>query len=180
MLELLEKGQLEEAKKEFGWALRKDDDQMIYSLAEELYSLGFSKQSKRAYEKLLERYPDEDGIKTALADIEISDGNDDRALELLAQITPDSDSYLEALLVSADLYQTQGMFDVSEQKLLEARRLAPDETVILFGLAELYFNVKEYRKAAQCYLDLVKSGVLEFSKVNLVSRLGLTRLTFEN
>ena len=49
MLELLEKGQLEEAKKEFGWALRKDDDQMIYSLAEELYSLGFSKQSKRAY-----------------------------------------------------------------------------------------------------------------------------------
>lgn len=61
MLELLEKGQLEEAKKEFGWALRKDDDQMIYSLAEELYSLGFSKQSKRAYEKLLERYPDEDG-----------------------------------------------------------------------------------------------------------------------
>lgn len=164
MLELLEKGQLEEAKKEFGWALRKDDDQMIYSLAEELYSLGFSKQSKRAYEKLLERYPDEDGIKTALADIEISDGNDDRALELLAQIMPDSDSYLEALLVSADLYQTQGMFDVSEQKLLEARRLAPDETVILFGLAELYFNVKEYRKAARCYLDLVKSGVLEFSK----------------
>lgn len=178
MLELLEKGQLEEAKKEFGWALRKDDDQMIYSLAEELYSLGFSKQSRRAYEKLLERYPDEDGIKTALADIEISDGNDDRALELLAQITPDSDSYLEALLVSADLYQTQGMFDVSEQKLLEARRLAPDETVILFGLAELYFNVKEYRKAARCYLDLVKSGVLEFSKVNLVSRLGLSYAGF--
>ena len=178
MLELLEKGQLEEAKKEFGWALRKDDDQMIYSLAEELYSLGFSKQSKRAYEKLLERYPDEDGIKTALADIEISDGNDDRALELLAQITPDSDSYLEALLVSADLYQTQGMFDVSEQKLLEARRLAPDETVILFGLAELYFNVKEYRKAAQCYLDLVKSGVLDiwnrFRKKNLIRTRGFS------
>lgn len=177
-LELLEAGQIEEAGKEFGRALRRDDDQMIYSLAEELYSLGFSRQAKRAYEKLLERYPDEDSIRTALADIEISDGHDDRALELLSEIAPDSDAYLEALLVSADLYQTQGMFDVSEQKLLEARRLAPDETVIQFGLAELYFNIKEYRKAAQCYLDLVKSGVLEFSKVNLVSRLGLSYAGF--
>lgn len=177
-LELLEAGQIEEAGKEFGRALRRDDDQMIYSLAEELYSLGFSRQAKRAYEKLLERYPDEDSIRTALADIEISDGHDDRALELLSEIAPDSDAYLEALLVSADLYQTQGMFDVSEQKLLEARRLAPDETVIQFGLAELYFNIKEYRKAAQCYLDLVKSGVLELSKVNLVSRLGLSYAGF--
>ena len=41
-------------------------------------------------------------------------------------------------------------------------------------LAELYFNIKEYRKATQFYRSLLKQGVLEFSRVNLVARLGLS------
>ncbi|SEM49657.1 Tetratricopeptide repeat-containing protein [Ligilactobacillus sp. WC1T17] len=178
VLDLLEKGQLEEAKKAFGWALRKDDDQMLYSLAEELYSLGFTKQAKRAYQKLLDRYPDEDGLKVALAEIEINDGHDDQALDLLAQVSATSDAYIESLMVEADLYQTQGIFDVSEQKLLEAYRMAPDESVIRFALAELYFNTKEYRKASQYYLSLIEEGILTLSQVNLVSRLGLSYAGF--
>ena len=162
-LDLISKGQIDEAHKEFGWSLRKDSDDMVYSLAEELYSLGFTKWAKRAYEKLLERHPDADEFRTSLADIAIGEGNDDEALNYLAQIKPDSDAYLESLLVAADLYQTQGMFDVSEQKLLRAYELAPNEPVIQFALAELYFDIKEYQQ-----------GITELSRVNLVQRLGIS------
>lgn len=173
-LDYLAKGDLTLAEENFSQALKNDSDEMVYSLAEELYSLGFSEMAKKAYQHLLALYPAEDSLKTPLAEIEISEGHDDKALEILSQITPDSDAYLEALLVSADLYQTQGAFDVSEQKLLQAYRLAPEEPVIEFALAELYFNIKEYRKAAKFYLSLVKQGILEFSRVNLVARLGVS------
>ncbi|SUP59266.1 Uncharacterised protein [Weissella viridescens] len=50
MLNELELGQTEDAKKSYALALRHDDDDTIYSLAEELYGLGFSNQAKRAYQ----------------------------------------------------------------------------------------------------------------------------------
>ncbi|MGO1280736.1 MAG: tetratricopeptide repeat protein, partial [Leuconostoc mesenteroides] len=41
MLDALSGGQLDDAKKIFAQSLRKDSDDLIYSLAEELYALGF-------------------------------------------------------------------------------------------------------------------------------------------
>ncbi|KRM18975.1 tetratricopeptide repeat protein [Ligilactobacillus hayakitensis DSM 18933 = JCM 14209] len=170
----IEKGNYEEAKKQFAWSLRKDDPEMVYSLAEEMYSLGFTNLAKRAYENLLEKYPEEDSLRTALADILISEDKDEEALNYLSQIDSTSDAYIEALMVSADLYQQQGMFEVSEQKLLEAINLAPQEDVILFALAELYYNVKQYKQATPLYLELIKQGIPEFSRVNLVQRLAMS------
>ncbi|MCP0887691.1 tetratricopeptide repeat protein [Ligilactobacillus sp. WILCCON 0076] len=173
-LTLLTNGDIKEAKKKFAWALRKDDDDILYSLAEELYSLGFTNMAKRTYEKLLERYPKEDELRTSLADIAIAEGNDDEALNYLQTISSDSSAYLESLLVAADLYQTQGIFEVSEQKLLTAYKLAPEQEVIRFALAEFYYNVKKYSQARDFYLSLIKQGVFEFSKVNLIQRLGMS------
>ena len=59
-LQAIEDGNMEEAQKEFAWALRKDDDEILFNLAEQLYALGLMPQARRAYLKLLERYPDED------------------------------------------------------------------------------------------------------------------------
>lgn len=173
-LDLLTAGQYEEAKKKFAWALRKDDDEMVHSLAEELAALGFTNMAKRAYEKLLERYPDEDELRVDLAELAVNAGDDDQALDYLAQISPTSPAYLQSLLAAADLYQTQGLFEVAEQKLLEALRLAPDEQVIQFALAELYFDIKQYHKAVAYYLGLIKQGVTHFAQVNLVQRLGVS------
>lgn len=50
-LDQLERGQLDEFKKAYASALRHDDDDTLYNLAEELYSLGFLNQSKRIYKK---------------------------------------------------------------------------------------------------------------------------------
>lgn len=172
-LDQLEKGQLEAFKKQYALSLRHDDDDTLFSLGEELYSLGFLNQSRRIYEKLLKKYPDEDELRTNLADIAIDEDKNDEALDYLNQVKPDSPAYVESLMVAADLYQTQELFEVSEQKLLTAKKLAPDEPVITFALAELYFTMREFRKAIPLYLDLITAGTTELSKVNLVERLGV-------
>lgn len=172
-LDALQRGQLDEFKKAYASALRHDDDDMLYSLAEELYSLGFLNQARRIYEKLLERYPEEDDIRVDLADVLLEDDQNDKALTLLNQVKPDSPVYVRALMVAADLYQTQELFEVSEQKLLEARQLEPEEPAIEFALAELYFTMREFRKAIALYLDLIKQGITQLSAVNLVERLGV-------
>ena len=41
VLEKFEAGNIEEGNRLYGWALRKDDDDTLNSLAEELYGLGF-------------------------------------------------------------------------------------------------------------------------------------------
>ena len=83
MLDQIDVGQLEEAKKSFAWALRKDDDDTLFSLAEELYGLGFLNQAQRIYLKLLEKYPDEDVLRTSLAEIAIDNDHNDEALTYL-------------------------------------------------------------------------------------------------
>lgn len=122
MLDALSSGQLDTAQKLFAQSLRHDSDEMIYSLAEELYALGFLNQSRRAYKKLLDKFPDEDDIRTALADIAIEDGQIDEAQDYLAQIRPSSPSYLQALLVKADIYQTEGLNESAELSLLQAEK----------------------------------------------------------
>lgn len=173
MLDALSGGQLEVAKKLFASALRHDDDDMLFSLAEELYGLGFLKQAKRVYLKLLDTYPDADELRTGLADVLIDEGEIDEAINYLSQITPASSAYLESLLVMADLYQTEELFEASEQKLVEAHALAPDEPVILFAMAEFYFNMRQFKEAIKYYKELLMQGVKQFSRVDLVSRIGV-------
>ncbi|PIO81912.1 hypothetical protein BSQ38_09845 [Pediococcus damnosus] len=171
VLKKFESGDIKEGNRLYGWALRKDDDDTLNSLAEELYGLGFDGKAKRIYENLLKKYPDEDTLRVNIADIEIGQGNTNDALQQLSQVKPDSDAYLQSLLVSADLYQTEELYEVSEQKLLEAEKIAPDEQVVLFALAEFYNMMQNYKKATAYYLTLIKRGILNLSSVNLVARL---------
>lgn len=173
MLDALSSGQLDTVQKLFAQSLRHDSDEMIYSLAEELYALGFLNQSRRAYKKLLDKFPDEDDIRTALADIAIEDGQIDEAQDYLAQIRPSSSSYLQALLVKADIYQTEGLNESAELSLLQAEKIAPDEIIIQFALAEFYFANQSYHQAIPRYRSLLLKGEREISRVDLVARIGV-------
>ena len=42
--------------------------------------------------------------------------------------------------LEADLYQLQGMPEVSERKLLQAKELLPNEVIIDFALGELFYQ----------------------------------------
>ncbi|MQB75987.1 tetratricopeptide repeat protein [Limosilactobacillus reuteri] len=173
MLDQLEAGKLKEAQNSFKLALINDDDNMLFSLAEELYALGFLQQARTIYLKLLDCYPDEDELKTNLATIAIDEGHNDEALSYLAQIKPDSPAYVQSLLVAADLYQTEEEFEVTEEKLKEAYALAPDEPAVEFALGEFYFMVGQYSEAIQYYFQLIKNGYTDFAKVDIAGRLGI-------
>ena len=172
-LELLKRGNFTQATTELQSALKSDNPDFLFDLGEQLQDLGFADWSKKIYQRLQQIYPAEDQLKIKLAEIAINEGQDDQALTYLNAVLPTSSVYLNSLLVTADLYQTQGLFEVSEQKLLTALKLAPDEPVVIFGLAELYYDVKHFKAALPLYLKLIKAGQLQFAKVNLVQRLGI-------
>lgn len=151
-------------------SLREDDDQTKFSLAETLMSRGLSVQAKTIYKHLLDNYPSEGQILSRLAEIAVSDGNSDQALDYISQITPDSPAYAENLLVSADIYQSQGLYEVSEQKLLTGIREYPDEEVFKFALAEVYFDENKFSKALTYYDMLLDMGIKNYSGISIVLR----------
>ncbi|WP_416352969.1 tetratricopeptide repeat protein [Agrilactobacillus fermenti] len=172
VLQALQDGDMAAEKQLFAKALRHDDDDTLYSLAEELYALGFLRQARRIYLKLLDKYPDEDELRTVLADIAVSDGHTDEALTYLDAIQPDSPAYGQALMTAADVYQTMGMPEVSEAKLKAAQELYPDEPAIWFGLGELYFSLGRYQEATIAYEQLLHDDIETFAGVMLYQRLG--------
>lgn len=59
----------------------------------------------------------------------------------LDAISPDSEDYLSALLVMADLYDMEGLTDVAREKLLEANQIS-QSPLIIFGLAEIEYELE--------------------------------------
>ena len=173
-LDALEGGQIEESNHFYSWALRKDDDETLYNLAGELFALGFDGKALRIYKKLLKTYPSDDDLKILTAEILVDQNENDQALALLDQVPDDSEYHVQALMVEADLYQTEELFEVSERKLLEAYQISPDEPAIQLALGELYFSMQNYAKAVKYYLALIKQGIPEMSKINLVERLAVS------
>lgn len=173
-LAALESGQIEESNRLYSWALRKDDNETLYNLAGELFALGFDGKALRIYEKLIEEYPNDDELLVLAAEILIDQGKNDAALENLDQIPLDSEFYVSSLMVQADLYQTEELYEVSERKLVEAIKLAPEEPAIQLALGELYYTTQDYSKAVNYYLGLIKSGISEMSQINIVERLAVS------
>lgn len=151
-------------------SLLEDDDQTQFSLAETLMSRGLSVQAKIIYDHLLTIYTTEGQILSRLAEIAVSDGDSDQALDYISQIAPDSPAYAENLLVSADIYQSQGLYEVSEQKLLTGIREYPDEEVFKFALAEVYFDENKFSKALTYYDMLLDMGIKNYSGISIVFR----------
>lgn len=172
MIEALQDNRLQESERFFEQALESDSDEQLYALAESLYELGFLVETKKVYEKLLEIYPKEDELRVGLAEVAVESNQIDIALELLTSILKDSPAYPQSLLALADLYQIQGLYEVSEQKLWEAKELLPEEGIVTFALAELHFSMGKYAQAIRDYEELLEQGYHEYAGVNLAGRCG--------
>lgn len=172
MIDALQNQQLKEAHAFFEQALVTDTDDQLYQLAGNLYHLGFLEETKQIYHHLLTKHPEDDELKIGLAEIEIESNEIDAAMEWLLDVPETSEAFPQALLVFADLYQVQGLYEVSEQKILKAKELLPDEPVIQFALAELQFSMGKYAQAIHGYEELMIQGYSEFSGINLASRCG--------
>lgn len=150
-VDLMENEQSEKAIALLESYLLNADDEKKYTIAEFYSQWGFYEEAIIILKELLVRYPAESDIKVMLADIYIGLENDKSAIDLLADIKADDPVYIQALLQMADLYQAQGLFEVAELKLLEAKKLSPTEPIIDFALAEFFFSIGDYKRSIIYY-----------------------------
>lgn len=172
MIEAIQEEKMNEAYHYFYKAIEIDSTEQLYLLADSLFQLGFLEETQTLLLHLLEVHPEDDELRVNLAEIAIENGDDDRAFEWLFEINDKSAAYAQALLVMADLYQSQGLHEVSEQKLLEAKKVTDNDPVVQFALAELYFSLGRYLEAIREYEGLMEEGYDSFIGIRLDSRIG--------
>ncbi len=168
----IQKGNLEVAEENIELAINYDDEETLFLLGNTLYQLGFLIETRKVYNYLLEKNPADDELKIYLAEIDIEDGNELEALDLLHSIEETSPIYPQSLLVQADYYQLNGLPEVSIQKLTEAENLLPDEPIVLFALAEIYYTTADYQQAIHYYEKVTLQGHDEIAGIILSERLG--------
>ena len=170
MVASLQKQDLAHANKYFERALTNDTEEELLELADYLESIGFFPQAKRIYETLAPHYPE---AYISLAQIASEDGQAEEAFAYLEEITSDSDWYVTALLVKADLYQMEGLPDVAREKLAEAKQLS-DEPLVTFGLAEIDFELGNLNQAIKEYASLDNRMIYEQTGVSTYQRIGVS------
>ena len=168
----IQNGNLDDVEENLQLALDSDDEDTLYLLGNTLYQLGFLNETQRVYNYLLDLNPGDDELKIYLAEIEIENGNELEALDLLHSIEETSEAYTQSLMVQADYYHLNGLPEVSIQKLKEAEEILPNEPIVKFALAEVYFTTEDYQNAIQYYEQIVTAGEDEVAGTLLSVRLG--------
>ena len=168
MLQALEEQDLTKAEHYFVKALENDPSDLLYELATYLEGIGFYPQAKEIYLKIVEDFPE---VHLNLAAIASEDGQIEEAFAYLEEIQPDSDWYVSALALKADLYQMEGLTDVAREKLLEALTYSKDPLLIL-GLAELDSELENYQEAIQGYAQLDNRSIYEQTGISTYQRIG--------
>lgn len=159
---------LEHADKYLKRALKEDDAETLLELAEYLESIGFLPQAREIYLQERESYPE---VNINLAQIAIEDGDIEGAFFYLDTISPESEAYLSALLVMADIYDMEGLTDVAREKLLLASEIS-DEPLVVFGLAEIELELGNFNQAIKEYAKLDNREILELAGVSTYQRIG--------
>ncbi|EFX59685.1 tetratricopeptide repeat protein [Streptococcus sp. M334] len=168
MLQALEEQDLAKAEHYFAKALENDPSDLLYELATYLEGIGFYPQAKEIYLKIVEDFPE---IHLNLAAIASEDGQIEEAFAHLEEIQADSNWYVSALALKADLYQMEGLTDVAREKLLEALTYSEDPLLIL-GLAELDSELENYQEAIQGYAQLDNRTIYEQTGISTYQRIG--------
>ena len=168
MLQALEEQDLTKAENYFVKALENDPSDLLYELATYLEGIGFYPQAKEIYLKIVEDFPE---VHLNLAAIASEDGQIEEAFAYLEEIKSDSDWYVSALALKADLYQLEGLTDVAREKLLEALTYSEDPLLIL-GLAELDSELENYQEAIQGYAQLDNRSIYERTGISTYQRIG--------
>ena len=168
MLMALEEQDLEKADHYFYKALEQDSSEVLYELASYLEGIGFYPQAKEIYLKIVEDFPE---VHLNLAAIASEDGQIEEAFAYLEEIQADSEWYVSALALKADLYQMEGLSDVAREKLLEALNYS-DDPLLIFGLSELDSELENYQEAIQGYAQLDNRLIYEQTGISTYQRIG--------
>lgn len=169
-VELLEAGQIDEAFILLEQIEQSNDLLAHYDVKDIYYQFGFYEQGISHVKNMLKRAPKDGELLVSLAAMYIDIEEDSEAIDSLLQVDENDPYYLSSLLMLADLYYVQGLFEVSEAKLFDAKKFAPDEVVVDFALAELFFSIGEYHRAIPFYEKISKIHET-FDHVSVIERL---------
>lgn len=147
----LDAGQFEEALALITENKNEATDKELYDIAEIYQQLGFPNEALAIIEKLMNDYPEDTSLVLAYSEILMDIDREEEAIQILYQIGEDDENYVAALLLLADLYEMQGLTEVSEQKLLEAFAKQPSNHLLSFALGEFYYAEKDAKKAIYYY-----------------------------
>ena len=141
-----------------------------YGITELLVQYGYYAEADQVLEHLQFLYPEEAQISIDRAAVLMELDKEDEALELLMSVSADAAEYPQALLVLADYYQMQGLYEVAEKQINEAIELLPTEPLLQFAKAELLFETGRFSESIRIYEELYEQEGT-FAGVSLAERL---------
>ncbi|WLD91816.1 lipopolysaccharide assembly protein LapB [Alkalihalobacillus sp. AL-G] len=170
-IEAIDQGEIKEGLALLKQLRDKSDHETLLEIAQLYYELGFIEEAIDVTEELIAFYPDVNELKVFAAELNVEVDREEEALDLLSTIHSEDAEYLQAMLLSADLYERQGLAEVAEQKLLEAKRHAPNEPVVSFGLGEFYLFQGNFHRGVLYYQELYEQGIKEMNGISVLLRL---------
>lgn len=152
----IERGDIEKGLEILRKHLLHATDDEKYEIAQLYHEWGLLDEASRLVEDLIQIYPSEGELRVLRAELLIDSDQEDEALNILTNVDEEDPVYVQALLLMADLYQLQGLEEAAERKLLQAKEFEPNEILIDFGLAELYFSRGAYQQSVSYYEKVLK------------------------
>lgn len=166
-LDLIESGDVNQGFQLLKESMLVADDETKFNVAQLLQQWGFIQQAIDITLELKNKYNNDSQIILLLSECYIDMDEEEKAIDLLQSIDASDDLYLSSLLLLADLYQLQGLDEVAEQKLLNAKNKAPKEPIISFALGEFYLSTGQASKAIPMYESALHSEALTHENVEL-------------
>lgn len=170
IVQAIENGDVEKITSFLDKGLLNEDPDQLYEIAELLMNYGYLNEARRIIEHLLFLFPEENQLKIDLASILFELGDEDKGLDLLMEIDENSPEYPQSLLVLADYYQSQGLYEVAEYRIEEAIELLPNEPLLQFAKAELLVEMGRFTEGARIYHELYEQNQT-IENVSLTERL---------
>lgn len=172
-IKLMDENKAEEAIRILDDTWPKATKEIQFAIANWYKQLGFLDKTNEIFHTLLKTDKDDIDLRLELIDNYLELGKDDEALSLMEEIPSidtENPDYLRVVIQEADLYQAQGLFEVAEEKLLDAKRKMPNEPLLDLALGELLFSVGRFKNAL-IYYEALQSETLEIPDFSLDERM---------
>lgn len=170
MLAAIEEGDLQAVNQLIEGFLTNTMPEEQYEIAELLMQYGYFEEVNQVLEHLQFLFPEEAQISIDRATVLMELAQEDEALDLLLSVADDAPEYPQALLVLADYYQMQGLYEVAEKRINEALEILPAEPLLQFAKAELLFETGRFSESIRIYEELYQIEST-FAGISLAERL---------
>ena len=141
-------------------ALPEDDQtaKTLYALGQTYDQMKDNKNALASYQKAFDLEPDNLDVERALAQAQLTDGQDAAALKSFKDVASGDPSDAQSLLRIAEIERRQGKYDDALASLKKAKDLVSDSLEIGFNEALTYDALGQYDHAAQILEKLVSDS----------------------